>query len=556
MGRRPVRPTMSVMRSGAKAGDRGVEAALLGAACRSGSRRRARRGTCRRGTRATSIGFTRPRAAGPGTRATRIGAWSAMSGTSARAKVTVPRCGRAIAGHAGMLPWPKRASSRADRCARQSLGARRCCSWLRQCCCSHASAARPLGARRAPLRPHRRDGALDGVRRERARVVAPERRALHPEAATVLLAGGSGGRARRPRDGGCGAATLGARRDRTGRTHAPRSVRVCSAVRRATLGAALLLTAFEFARPSAPRTARRSARALRDAALVAFWHIDRGIGRRWLASSRCTRALGLAVLTKGPVGIPRTGPGDGVLPRLGATAADLRRAFPLVGISPLARTGARVDRRGDRARRRPASLATRWSTTCSDVSSPARSHDRPFYYYLYQFPADVPALDPARPRRLVADAACSGPGRRGPGRPTSGGGARGPGGGAGRACSLHGERRGRACAARGASCSHGSRRAVSSSSPPASAGSTWCRCCPPSRCCSRTRCAAGSRGARACRASSARRLHVGTAARRRHRRRRGRRRGSARIPLRRPRASSWPPSRARRSSPSGSSPWP
>ena len=71
----------------------------------------------------------------------------------------------------------------------------------------------------------------------------------------------------------------------------------------ATLGAALLLTTFEFA-DNARRAQLDVLLALFETlALVAFWQIDRGIGRRWLAQLVLHASLGLAVLTKGPVGI-------------------------------------------------------------------------------------------------------------------------------------------------------------------------------------------------------------------------------------------------------------
>jgi 4-amino-4-deoxy-L-arabinose transferase-like glycosyltransferase len=70
----------------------------------------------------------------------------------------------------------------------------------------------------------------------------------------------------------------------------------------AALGAALLLTTFEFAF-SARRAQLDVLLALFETlALFAFWRIDRGIGRRGTAQILLHASLGLAVLTKGPVG--------------------------------------------------------------------------------------------------------------------------------------------------------------------------------------------------------------------------------------------------------------
>lgn len=70
----------------------------------------------------------------------------------------------------------------------------------------------------------------------------------------------------------------------------------------ATLGAALLATTFAFA-SNARRAQLDVLLALFETlALFAFWRLDRGIGRRRTAQLALHAALGLAVLTKGPVG--------------------------------------------------------------------------------------------------------------------------------------------------------------------------------------------------------------------------------------------------------------
>lgn len=99
----------------------------------------------------------------------------------------------------------------------------------------------------------------------------------------------------------------------------------------ATLGAALLLTTFEFA-DNARRAQLDVVLALFETlALVGFWRIDRGIGRRRINQLLLHASMGLAVLTKGPVGI--------LVPALVMASflvwerriGDLRRAFPWWG---------------------------------------------------------------------------------------------------------------------------------------------------------------------------------------------------------------------------------
>jgi len=155
----------------------------------------------------------------------------------------------------------------------------------------------------------------------------------------------------------------------------------------ATLGAALLLTTFEFA-DNARRAQLDVLLALFETlALVAFWQIDRGIGRRWLAQLVLHASLGLAVLTKGPVGI--------LVPVLVMACfliwerrlGQLRRAFPwwgfLLSFGPgLAWVAVAI------------ALAPAGFFDDAVVKNlfgrffAGSSHDRPFYYYLYQFPAE------------------------------------------------------------------------------------------------------------------------------------------------------------------------
>jgi len=68
------------------------------------------------------------------------------------------------------------------------------------------------------------------------------------------------------------------------------------------LGAALLLTTYEFARLARRVQLDPLLALLETLALAAFWRLDRGIGKRALNAAAFHLALGLAVLTKGPVG--------------------------------------------------------------------------------------------------------------------------------------------------------------------------------------------------------------------------------------------------------------
>jgi 4-amino-4-deoxy-L-arabinose transferase-like glycosyltransferase len=155
----------------------------------------------------------------------------------------------------------------------------------------------------------------------------------------------------------------------------------------ATLGAALLLTTFEFA-DNARRAQLDVLLALFETlALVAFWQIDRGIGRRWLAQLVLHASLGLAVLTKGPVGI--------LVPVLVMACfliwerrlGQLRRAFPwwgfLLSFGPgLAWVAVAI------ALAPPGFFGEAVVKNLFGRFFAGSSHDRPFYYYLYQFPAE------------------------------------------------------------------------------------------------------------------------------------------------------------------------
>jgi 4-amino-4-deoxy-L-arabinose transferase-like glycosyltransferase len=69
------------------------------------------------------------------------------------------------------------------------------------------------------------------------------------------------------------------------------------------LGAALLLTSFEFAAHARRMQLDVLLALFETLALAAFWRLDRGVGRRRTNQVLLHGALGLAVLTKGPVGL-------------------------------------------------------------------------------------------------------------------------------------------------------------------------------------------------------------------------------------------------------------
>jgi 4-amino-4-deoxy-L-arabinose transferase-like glycosyltransferase len=153
------------------------------------------------------------------------------------------------------------------------------------------------------------------------------------------------------------------------------------------LGAALLLTSFDFAW-TARRVQLDVVLALCETvALLGFWQLQRGVGSRRRTLAWMHAALGLAVLTKGPVGF--VVPLLVILTTLGLT----RRLRTLPGLLPpwalLLSLG-------------PGLL---WLASVVSLAPPGyleeavgknvfgrflagTSHARPFYYYFYQLPAD------------------------------------------------------------------------------------------------------------------------------------------------------------------------
>jgi 4-amino-4-deoxy-L-arabinose transferase-like glycosyltransferase len=158
--------------------------------------------------------------------------------------------------------------------------------------------------------------------------------------------------------------------------------------RSALLGGALLLTGFELA-DGARRVQLDVLLALLETlALAAFWRLDRGLGGRRANQALLHAALGLAVLTKGPVGF--------LVPvlvmaaflawerRLGALRAAFPWWGPLLSIAPaLGWIAAAV------------ALAPAGFFGEAVVENlfgrffAGTSHERPFFYYLYQFPLNL-----------------------------------------------------------------------------------------------------------------------------------------------------------------------
>jgi 4-amino-4-deoxy-L-arabinose transferase-like glycosyltransferase len=155
-----------------------------------------------------------------------------------------------------------------------------------------------------------------------------------------------------------------------------------------TLGAALLLTTWTFA-DAARRVQLDVVLALFELlALAAFWRFDRGIGGRRANLAALHASLGLAVLTKGPVGflVPLLAIAaflawDGRLRRLGGALPAWGFALSLgpaaawlgaaVALAPSGFFGEAVTQ----------NLFGRFFA--------GTSHPRPAYYYLYQFPIEL-----------------------------------------------------------------------------------------------------------------------------------------------------------------------
>jgi 4-amino-4-deoxy-L-arabinose transferase-like glycosyltransferase len=157
--------------------------------------------------------------------------------------------------------------------------------------------------------------------------------------------------------------------------------------RSALLGAALLLTTYKFAWLSRRVQFDVILAAFELGALLAFWRLDRGEGsapRNRLAMHAC---MGMAMLTKGPVGflIPMLVAGSWLA--VEGRARDWRRTISpaalLLSLGPiLAWLGAAV------ALAPPGFFGDAVGGGVVSRFFEGTSHARPFYYFLYQFPIE------------------------------------------------------------------------------------------------------------------------------------------------------------------------
>jgi 4-amino-4-deoxy-L-arabinose transferase-like glycosyltransferase len=155
----------------------------------------------------------------------------------------------------------------------------------------------------------------------------------------------------------------------------------------AVLGAALLLTSFEFTRAARRAHLDILLSLFEILALLAFWRLDQGLGRRRLNLALLHGAMGLAVLTKGPVGflVPlavivaylawerRLGQVGRVLPLWGLALSLGPGLAWLAAATWLAPPGYFAEAVGENV------FGRFFAGT---------SHARPFYYFAYQLPLD------------------------------------------------------------------------------------------------------------------------------------------------------------------------
>jgi 4-amino-4-deoxy-L-arabinose transferase-like glycosyltransferase len=154
------------------------------------------------------------------------------------------------------------------------------------------------------------------------------------------------------------------------------------------LGAALLLSTFSFAHLARRAQLDPLLALLESAALAAFFRLDRGLGARTANLAAMHAALGLAVLAKGPVGC--------LVPLLVVAVylvwerrpREIARVLPpwalVLSLGPgLAWLGAAL------ALAPPGTFGEAVGSNVFGRFFAGTSHERPFYYYLYQFPVDA-----------------------------------------------------------------------------------------------------------------------------------------------------------------------
>lgn len=151
------------------------------------------------------------------------------------------------------------------------------------------------------------------------------------------------------------------------------------------LGAAILLTSWEFAYLARRVQFDVLLTAFELAALASFWWLDRGIGPARRHQLVLHAALGLAVLTKGPVGFLIPALTIAVFLLWERRPRDLRRAFPLWGFALSVLPGLLWV--GAATALAPAGYAG--AAVGENVIGrflSGTSHVRPFWYYLWNFP--------------------------------------------------------------------------------------------------------------------------------------------------------------------------
>ena len=151
------------------------------------------------------------------------------------------------------------------------------------------------------------------------------------------------------------------------------------------IAAALLLTVYEFARLSRRAQLDVPLAALELLALAGFWWLDRGLTGRARGALVFHAAMGLAALTKGPVGF--LVPMLSVVSYLGweGRLRDLGRAFPWWGVG--LSLGPLLAWYASAAWLAPAGYGE--GAVVENVFGrffAGTSHARPFYYFVYQFP--------------------------------------------------------------------------------------------------------------------------------------------------------------------------
>lgn len=182
------------------------------------------------------------------------------------------------------------------------------------------------------------------------------------------------------------------------------------------LGALLLLTVFEFAHVGRRIQLDMLLTLFELGALMLFWRVDRGLGKRVPQIAALHGLLGLAVLTKGPVGflIP-------ILAMLGylvweGRARQLLRVLPVWAL-PLSLGPGLLWVFGAIALAPPGFAEEAVGSNVIGRFFAGTSHVRPFWYFLYQFPVDFlpwtilwPAIWWAGRRVFAADSANREPG--------------------------------------------------------------------------------------------------------------------------------------------------